>query len=121
MDKSLQELIAHGKSLDYTDKELQEFVKEQQDFLHDERAAARQTKNDELQYKLHMQEMANAHELKMLEKQLEFKSNHSKDSDELVKAKAPKLPCFDDNKDDMDSYLRRFERYAEVQHWHVDN
>ena len=121
MDKSLQELIAHGKSLGYTDKELQEFVKEQEDFLRDERAAARQTEKDELQYKLQMQEMANAHELKMLEKQQELKSNHSKDSDELVKAKAPKLPCFDDNKDDMDSYLRRFERYAEVQHWHVDN
>ena len=121
MDKSLQELIAHGKSLGYADKELQEFVKEQQDFLRDERAAARQSEKDELQYKLHMQEMANAHELKMLEKQLELKSNHGEASGEVVKAKAPKLPCFDDNKDDMDSYLRRFERYAKVQHWHVDN
>ena len=64
MDKSLQELIAHGKSLGYADKELQEFVKEQQDFLRDKRAAARQSEKDELQFKLHMQEMANAHELK---------------------------------------------------------
>ena len=57
----------------------------------------------------------------MLEKQLELKSNHGEASGEVVKTKAPKLPCIDDNKDDMDSYLRRFERYAEVQHWHVDN
>jgi len=29
----------------------------------------------------------------------------------------PKLPFFDDSKDDIDSYLRRFERYAEMQGW----
>jgi len=29
----------------------------------------------------------------------------------------PKLPYFDDAKDNIDSYLRRFERYAELQGW----
>ena len=29
----------------------------------------------------------------------------------------PKLPFFDDAKDDIDSYLRRFERYSEMQGW----
>jgi len=29
----------------------------------------------------------------------------------------PKLPFFDDSKDDIDSYLGRFERYAEMQGW----
>ena len=76
----------------YADKGLQEFVKEQPNILRDERAAARQKEKDELQYKLqlekaalekdrlaqelHMQEMANAHELKMLEKKarVEIKS-----------------------------------------------
>ena len=29
----------------------------------------------------------------------------------------PKLPYFDDAKDSIDSYLRRFERYAELQGW----
>lgn len=33
-----------------------------------------------------------------------------------VKA-GPKLPFFDDTKDDIDSYLRRFERYSELQKW----
>ena len=31
--------------------------------------------------------------------------------------RAPKLPPFDDGKDDMDAYIQRFERYAEVQGW----
>ena len=32
-------------------------------------------------------------------------------------AKAPRLPVFRDDKDDLDAYLGRFERYAEAQHW----
>lgn len=34
-----------------------------------------------------------------------------------VKNIGPKLPYFEDGKDQIDSYLRRFERYAELQHW----
>ncbi len=36
------------------------------------------------------------------------------------KAKAPKLPAFQDGKDNMDSYLLRFERYATIQGWDKD-
>ena len=32
-------------------------------------------------------------------------------------AKTPKLPVFQQDKDDMDSYLGRFERYAKAQRW----
>ena len=32
-------------------------------------------------------------------------------------AKVPKLPPFDDNKDDLDSYLQRFERFATINKW----
>ena len=31
--------------------------------------------------------------------------------------KGPKMSAFDDAKDDMDSYLHRFERYADAQKW----
>ena len=33
----------------------------------------------------------------------------------------PKLPSFDENKDNIDSYLRRFERYATLQRWPKDD
>ena len=36
------------------------------------------------------------------------------------KIKGPKLPWFDEDKDNMDSYLSRFERYAEAQGWKND-
>ena len=34
-----------------------------------------------------------------------------------AKPKAPKLPFFDENKDSMDAYIRRFERYATTNGW----
>ena len=36
---------------------------------------------------------------------------------ETIKAKAPKIPAFNEGKDEMDSYLFRFERYATAQKW----
>lgn len=33
------------------------------------------------------------------------------------KSNAPKLPIFQDQIDDLDAYINRFERYAEAQHW----
>ena len=36
------------------------------------------------------------------------------------RAKAPKLPSFVDNKDDLDAYLQRFERFAETAKWIKD-
>lgn len=34
-----------------------------------------------------------------------------------VKFKGLKIPAFEDGENEMDSYLRRFERYAELQQW----
>jgi len=34
--------------------------------------------------------------------------------------KGPKMPCFEESKDNMDAYLHRFEIYAETQCWRRD-
>ena len=39
---------------------------------------------------------------------------------ETIKAKAPKIPASNEGKDEMDSYLLRFERYATAQKWEPD-
>ena len=39
---------------------------------------------------------------------------------ETIKAKAPKIQAFNEGKDEMDSYLLRFERYATAQKWEPD-
>ena len=39
-------------------------------------------------------------------------------SDEVsVHPKGPKIPAFEDGKDDVDSYLRKFERNVKTQKW----
>lgn len=37
-----------------------------------------------------------------------------------IKSRVPKLPTFDENKDNIDAYIIRFERYASVQRWPKD-
>ena len=39
---------------------------------------------------------------------------------ETIKAKAPKIPTSNEGKDEMDSYLLRFERYATAEKWEPD-
>ena len=39
---------------------------------------------------------------------------------ETIKAKSPRIPAFNEGKDEMDSYLLRFERYATAQKWEPD-
>ena len=34
-----------------------------------------------------------------------------------IGANGPKMPCFDERSDDMDSFLHRFEVYADSQRW----
>ena len=40
-----------------------------------------------------------------------------KEDKSYLTAKTPKIPVFDESRDEMDSYLLRFERYATAQKW----
>ena len=61
-------------------------------------------------------------------KELELKAQQNQASASLAAtppprnkdAKSPKLPSFIDEKDELDSYLLRFERYAENASWEKD-
>ena len=61
-------------------------------------------------------------------KELELKAQQSQAGASLAAtppprnkdAKSPKLPSFIDEKDELDSYLLRFERYAENASWEKD-
>ncbi|KAK3101283.1 hypothetical protein FSP39_002389 [Pinctada imbricata] len=125
--ESLNELIEQGKALGYEDEQLQNFVKDQQALLREERAAKRQQEKENLEMKaafdreridqeMKKKQLEHDLELDLLTKKSELKSVKSEDQT-LVKPKVPKLPAYDDVRDDMDSYLRRFERYAEVMKW----
>ena len=69
------------------------------------------------EHDMKMERMRLDHELEIAKlKQPEHKPN-SNDNITTSKAKSPRLPTFIDGKDDIDSYLERFERYAKKQQW----
>ena len=77
----------------------------------------------ERECKIRQQELANKNKLEFLEKEIELEK--IKKHEEKLKVdpsikhniKVPKLPAFDQEKDDMDAYLKRFERYEESLKW----
>ena len=96
----------------------------------EERARAREDKIKELELekenrvldnenKIKMQELENKSKVELLEKQIELeKAKAAKKSPEPKHdIKGPKLPPFEEGKDDMDAYLHRFERFAKSLGW----
>lgn len=151
--ETLNELKEMGQSLGYDGSKLQDFIKEQQAIMREERAAIRQKEKEEREFNLKLQtaklekeradalleiekqkaerevrlkkeqseneikmkQAQHAHEMEVLE--FKVKSGVSTVDSEMIKPKGPKLPVFDEGKDEMDSYLHRFERYATAQNW----
>ena len=72
-------------------------------------------KKEQSDNNLKFKQAEHAHEMEMLE--IKAKSGVSTGGTETIKPKGPKLPVFDEGKDEMDSYLHRFERYATAQLW----
>ena len=134
---SLQELTDYGQGLGLKGDALHKFILDQQAKDRDERAAEREKEQREREYELEksrlqneaaklreehdqqlrLKELENMHELKLLEAGGSTKAAVSV----YNPAKAPKMPVFNEGKDDIDAYLRRFERYAEAQGWVSDN
>ena len=67
------------------------------------------------EYKCQLQDRQHEDELEKLKAQKALTQPR-----ETIKAKAPKIPAFNEGKDEMDSYLLRFERYATAQKWEPD-
>ena len=67
------------------------------------------------EFKCQLQDRQHEGELERLETQRALTQPR-----ETIKAKAPKIPAFNEGKDEMDSCLLRFERYATAQKWEPD-
>ncbi|CAG2201844.1 Retrovirus-related Pol polyprotein from transposon 17.6,Retrovirus-related Pol polyprotein from transposon opus,Retrovirus-related Pol polyprotein from transposon 297,Retrovirus-related Pol polyprotein from transposon gypsy [Mytilus edulis] len=133
--EQIQQIRDLGTSLGYEDDELRRFVKDQQDRVRDERAALRQEQKDERDRKAAIEKALI--EKAKVENEWELqKLTHSQKMEELSKqaelpqlvstggshdtVRGPKIPAFEEGKDEIDSYLRRFERYATAQKWKPD-
>ena len=142
--RSAQVLKQEAEDLGYEGKEIMEYVKEQQKFDREERAAWRNIRMTELQTEAEEKKRADEIRFAQIEavkeqakietekelalKELELKAQQSQASTSPAAtppprnkdAKSPKLPSFIDEKDELDSYLLRFERYAENASWEKD-
>lgn len=102
-----QELVAF---VEKTAAEIAKKVKEDDTKARDDRKLAREERQEELE---------------LLEKKLELarlqgdqqSTGNGNGNDRRYLAPSPKLPRFDEGKDNMDAYLDRFERYAQSQGW----
>ena len=117
------ELIEYGVSLGYKEDTLRQFVKTEQEIAREERRAEREKQKDELEYqrqkekykKFKLQRITHQWQMEVLQEKGKMKMGAS---DEVsVHPKGSKIPAFEDGKDDMGSYLRRFERYVDTQKW----
>ena len=144
--RSAQVLKQEAEDIGFEGKDILEYVKEQQKLDREERAAWRNIRIAELQAEekkradeLQAEEKKRADEIRFaqieIEKELKIKemelqaqqaqaqvtaSSATTPPPRNKDAKSPKLPSFVDEKDELDSYLLRFERYAENASWEKD-
>ena len=113
-ERALEEkkLDAEKARLD-AEKELEEARLEAEKELEEKKQKAKEEETVELRQANKLKEK----ELELKEKELNNKAE--KDKSKGAYAKMPKLPAWQE-KDDMDSYLSRFERYAQAQEWKVE-
>ena len=126
----IERLVSIGKEMGLSTEELRDFVKEEQARLREERKEKESVEREarKAKFEIVRQETeAKEIELKLAELKkevLEYESETQPQSKAKVtnaKSVTPKLPAFDDEKDDIDAYLHRFERYATAQSWNPNN
>ena len=133
-----QHLMTTGKELGLKEEGLRMFVKSEQDAAREERAAVRAAesaiRDAESAAAIRDAESAAAireHDIHMLQLQIEadririHEANITREHLDSTRtsrnpARSPKLPPFNDTKDDMDAYIQRFERYAQNEGWDSD-
>ena len=76
-----------------------------------------EAKEKELQMHEKDKEAQRRHEFAMKELELQGANTEAGSPGNKSAAKLPKLPAFVDGKDDLDSYLQRFERFARSNNW----
>ncbi|XP_070545582.1 uncharacterized protein [Ptychodera flava] len=117
-EKAKVEREERQKEREFKQHEREQQLKEQQILYQkekDEQQLEMQKQREEREYSLQMERL----KLGVVSKQEVSESTDlsTADSSSRVKASAPKLPAFDESRDDMDAYLFRFEKFATSQNW----
>lgn len=114
----MNEVIQQAEKIGLTGQDALRFIKEQQEIQRAERQEARQEA-----------ERQREHENEVAERQrqeAERQRQHDREMSAIarpqqertnINGKVPKLPVYVDEKDDLHSYLQRFERFARINNW----
>ena len=129
--EDIRNFIELGKGMGLTGNDLATFVdkresvmreteREKQRIEREERVKEREERMKDKEFA--EQEKQALLKIELAEKEIELAKinackTDSKTKCDDVKAKLPKLPSFSDGKDDMDSFLKRFERFATNAKW----
>ena len=142
----MSKLVQIGEKMGLSGDKLYEFVndkeqalrkKEEDRIAREERAAEREAKRIEQELNWQMSVKESQTKVTLLEKQIELEKVKSEalalefgprqdiipsgqGASSQSRAKMPKLPSFNDEKDCIDAYLHRFERFADNAKWSRD-
>lgn len=96
----------------------------------------RKQEQETIKMKMQEEDKKRAQELELMRLKIEFEREKARSEMEVLEkkgevgiveshevrgsqsAKAPQLPAFIDGKDELDAYLLRFERFAQIRNWH---
>ncbi|XP_069972952.1 uncharacterized protein [Penaeus vannamei] len=117
MKMSLVEILEKAQSLGLSGDLAHELIEKQHQAEREERAAEREVKKMELEFA--EAEKRRGHELELAKIQSGPNGNHSNPHAPMFEGL--RLPTFADGQDDLDSYLQRFERLAELHGWKVED
>nr|XP_054755693.1 uncharacterized protein LOC129261667 [Lytechinus pictus] len=103
----VEKLASIGESLGLRGTELRSFIEVEQNRAREERMLDRERVKEEQE---------------LVRLQMELERSRGERSEETlnesrVHVRAPKLPTFSEDRDNLDTYLSRFERYASAQSW----
>ncbi|XP_069139803.1 uncharacterized protein [Argopecten irradians] len=139
---SIKDLMQIGKDLGYKDAELQSFIKSEQDRERAEREEERQRKKAETEEAMRLEklrldtaaeldklaeerakweeesaEREHQRKMELLQATPNSSSTGQGQQQDFRGARGPKLPSFEEGKDNIDAYIERFVRYASAQRW----
>ncbi len=112
--EGLAEYTKAGKDLGLEGKQLMDFVSNQQKMTRDARQEQRDIERQEREYQEQLTEASHRRAIELLKAQQQVSTSAKKSSSV---GKPPKLPSYDDKRDDIDAYLLRYERHATSQNW----
>ncbi|KAK3700742.1 hypothetical protein QZH41_001903 [Actinostola sp. cb2023] len=107
----MDELVKLGGVLGLEGNDLKEFIEQKLAEEREERTKKENQAREERAQDRELRKLELAHELEIRKLEAQV-LKESPPENHVSSAKTPKLPAFVDGKDDIDSYLRRFERFA---------